>query len=128
MYILGGHWTPSTELEGCFGKSCAVAPGSPGGQELQLLVPAWPNISSSRPDVSISWPPGHSCPWEHFLSAAFSWTWQEESSALITCLGEAGFGLTQAKGFVCLWKAFAGAGWAIPGFGWHPGGDAGSAG
>jgi len=91
-------------------------------------VPAWPNISSSRPDVSISWPPGHSCPWEHFLSAAFSWTWQEESSALITCLGEAGFGLTQAKGFVCLWKAFAGAGWAIPGFGWHPGGDAGSAG
>lgn len=82
-------------------------------------MPAWLGIGASRPH-------GRSRPWKHFLS--FSWTWQEESIALITCLGEAGFGLTEAKGSVCLWKAFAGTGWAIPGFGWCPSGDAGSTG
>lgn len=89
---------------------------------------AWLDIGASLLRIGASWPRRRSCPWKHFLSVSFSWTWQEKSSALITCLGEAGFRLTQAKGFVCLWKALPGAGWAIPGFGWCPGGNAGSAG
>lgn len=86
------------------GKHCPVAPGSPGGQELQLRVPFQVNIRVSLPGLVSSQAHGHSCPWKHFLSVSFSWTWQEESGALITCLGEASFRLTQAKGFVCLGK------------------------
>ena len=54
-------------------------------------MPAWL-------DIGAPWPHRHSCPWKHFLSVSFSYTWQEESGALITCLGEASFRLTQAKG------------------------------
>lgn len=50
------------------------------------------DIRVSLPSIVSSQPHGHSCPWKHFLSASFSRTWQEETCALITCLGEASSG------------------------------------
>lgn len=89
-HILRGTEPSVLSYRAGLGKHHPMAPGSPGGQELQLLVPAQLDIGASLPNIPASQPHGHSCPWKQFLCVSFSWSWQEESSALITCLREAG--------------------------------------
>lgn len=46
-------------------------------------------------------------------SVCLSWAGQEESCALVTCLGEAHSGLMHTKGFVLVWVVLIGTGLAI---------------
>lgn len=100
--MLKGPVLRSAEPEGCFGE--ALPCGS--RQSWWPRAPA-PSAIPARhqfpcPALSLPSPTGTPALGSFSFQFPSPWTWQEESGALITSLGESSFRLTQAKGFVCL--------------------------